>query len=217
MARAPKLKVFRTAIGFHDAYVAAPSRAAALRAWGATKDLFARGAADEVLDPALAAEPLAAPGTVVKRLRGTAAEQLAALPPDRPKPTRAQIPEPAEREEPRPKRSSSSARKRPAPAPAVPDPAPPPPPAKPKPAPKPAPKPMPSRAALDAAEQALADARDQHRAALQDLRRQEEELARRRRDLAASQAEAEERLTEARDRAERAYRQAIDRWAQGDD
>ena len=35
-----KLKVFRTAIGFHDAYVASPSRAAALRAWGADTDLF---------------------------------------------------------------------------------------------------------------------------------------------------------------------------------
>ncbi len=33
MAR--KLKVFRTPAGFHDAYVAAPSRKAALAAWGA--------------------------------------------------------------------------------------------------------------------------------------------------------------------------------------
>lgn len=79
MARA--LKVFRTAIGFHDAYVAAPSRAAALRAWGAEKDLFARGSAEEVTDPALTAEPLARPGAVIRRSRGTAAEQLAALPP----------------------------------------------------------------------------------------------------------------------------------------
>ena len=76
-----RLKVFRTAIGFHDAYVAAPSRAAALRAWGAEKDLFARGAAEEVTDPDLSAEPLARPGEVIRRSRGTAAEQLAALPP----------------------------------------------------------------------------------------------------------------------------------------
>jgi len=41
-----KLKVFRAVSGFHDAYVAAPSRAAALQAWGATTDLFVRGAAD---------------------------------------------------------------------------------------------------------------------------------------------------------------------------
>ena len=81
MPSSPKLKVFRTAIGFHDAYVAAPSRAAALRAWGSDKDLFARGAAEQVTDPALGAEPLASPGTVIKRLRGTEDEQLAALPP----------------------------------------------------------------------------------------------------------------------------------------
>ena len=35
MARTGRLKVFRTSIGFHDAYVAAPSRKAALEAWGA--------------------------------------------------------------------------------------------------------------------------------------------------------------------------------------
>ena len=75
MAR--KLKVFRTPIGFHDAYVAASSRKAALAAWGSDKDLFARGAAEEVTDPALTKEPLAAPGTVVRKLRGTAEEQLA--------------------------------------------------------------------------------------------------------------------------------------------
>lgn len=81
----PKLKVFRTATGFHDAYVAAPSRAAALRAWGSEKDLFARGAAEEVTDAALTADALASPGTVIKRSRGTAEEQLAALPPSKPK------------------------------------------------------------------------------------------------------------------------------------
>ncbi|WP_375272314.1 hypothetical protein [Sphingomonas sp.] len=83
-----KLKVFRTAAGFYDAYVAAPSRKAALAAWGAERDLFARGAAEEVTDPALMEEPLAQPGTVIKRSRGSAAEQFAALPADRPKPKR---------------------------------------------------------------------------------------------------------------------------------
>jgi hypothetical protein len=75
-----KLKVFRTPAGFHDAYVAAPSRKAALAAWGADADLFARGVAEEVTDAALMEEPLARPGEVVKRSRGSAAEQLAALP-----------------------------------------------------------------------------------------------------------------------------------------
>ena len=76
MAR--KLKVFRTPAGFHDAYVAAPSRKAALADWGADADLFARGVAEEVTDPALLEEPLARPGEVVRRSRGSAAEQLAA-------------------------------------------------------------------------------------------------------------------------------------------
>lgn len=80
MATARKLKVFRTSIGFHDAYVAAPSQKAALAAWGAEKDLFAIGAAELVTDPALTAEPLKSPGQVIKRSRGGLAEQLAALP-----------------------------------------------------------------------------------------------------------------------------------------
>ena len=74
----PKLKVFRTTIGFHDAFVAAPSRAAALRAWGATTDLFAMGAAEEVVEEALMAKPLAAPGAIIKQSRGTAADHIAA-------------------------------------------------------------------------------------------------------------------------------------------
>jgi hypothetical protein len=74
-----RLKVYRTAIGFHDAYVAAPSQKAALAAWGTDKDLFARGAAEVVTDPALGAELLATPGIVLRRVRGTAAEQIAAL------------------------------------------------------------------------------------------------------------------------------------------
>jgi len=58
---------------------------AALAAWGSTKDLFGRGIAEQVTDEALMVEPLAAPGTVIKRLRGTEAEQIAALPKDKPK------------------------------------------------------------------------------------------------------------------------------------
>lgn len=78
--RRSPLKVYRTAIGFHDAYVAAPSQKAALEAWGTDKNLFARGVADVVTDAALTAEPLAAPGKVIKRSRGDLAEQLAADP-----------------------------------------------------------------------------------------------------------------------------------------
>jgi hypothetical protein len=82
MSRKSVLKVFRTPIGFHDAYVAVPSRKAALEAWGADADLFARGAAELVDDPALTREPLAQPGKVIRRLRGTVEEQIAALPGD---------------------------------------------------------------------------------------------------------------------------------------
>jgi hypothetical protein len=75
----PKLKVFRTPIGFHDAYVAAPSQKAALEAWGVDTNLFARGAAEQVSEPALTKVPLEHPGQVVKVERGTKQEQLAAL------------------------------------------------------------------------------------------------------------------------------------------
>ncbi|HEY7808539.1 MAG TPA: hypothetical protein VIC34_15185 [Croceibacterium sp.] len=76
-----KLKVFRTPIGFHDAYVAAPSRKAALEAWGAVADLFARGTAEQVTDPGLMAEPLAHPGEVIRVSRGDLKAQLKALGP----------------------------------------------------------------------------------------------------------------------------------------
>ncbi|NIJ06872.1 hypothetical protein FHS31_000454 [Sphingomonas vulcanisoli] len=101
-----KLKVYRTAIGFHDAYVAAPSKKAALAAWGTTKDLFARHAAELVEDAALTAEPLAHPGEVIKRARGTAAEQLAALP-DKAQPRKTSPkPVPARKASPRPSRAN---------------------------------------------------------------------------------------------------------------
>lgn len=76
-----KLKVFRTPVGFHDAYVAAPSRKAALEAWGSGADLFARGVAEEVTDPALTKEPLAHPGEVIRLSRGDMATQLKAIGP----------------------------------------------------------------------------------------------------------------------------------------
>lgn len=102
----PKLKVYRTAAGFHDAYVAAPSMKAALAAWGTDKDLFARGAAELVTDPALSAEPLAHPGTVIRRVRGSAEEQIAALGrvPKSPSPSTARKAPPERRKPPKPDR-----------------------------------------------------------------------------------------------------------------
>src|SRR5215207_2422860 len=79
MAKAKKLKVFRTPIGFLDAYVAAPSQKAALEAWGSGTNLFSQGAAELVTDPKLTKEPLARPGEVIRKPRGSADEHLRAL------------------------------------------------------------------------------------------------------------------------------------------
>ena len=87
------LKVFRTAIGFHDAYVAAPSRKAALEAWGSDRNLFASGRAEIVTDTKLIQAPLARPGEVIKVKRGSAREHLAALPRTKPKPKASSVSE----------------------------------------------------------------------------------------------------------------------------
>jgi hypothetical protein len=79
MPRQQKLKVYRTPIGFHDAYVAAPSQKAALEAWGSDSDLFAQKIAEQVTDPDLMDEALAYPGKIIRKLRGTTAEQVEAL------------------------------------------------------------------------------------------------------------------------------------------
>ena len=65
--RKQRLKVFRTPIGFHDAYVAAPSRKAALEAWGAGTDLFSAGIAEEVKAESKSTKAaLAKPGDIVR-------------------------------------------------------------------------------------------------------------------------------------------------------
>jgi hypothetical protein len=79
MAKPKTLKVFRTPIGFHDAYVAAPSQKAALEAWGAGTNLFTAGTAELVTDPKLTKEALAKPGEVVRLPRGSSKEHVAAL------------------------------------------------------------------------------------------------------------------------------------------
>lgn len=110
MARKGTLKVFRTPIGFHDAYVAATSRKAALEAWGATGDLFASGSAELVTDPKLTAAPLAAPGQVIKKPRGTLSEHLRAAGRSAPRRAKAEpateaVSEPAPKPKPRPART----------------------------------------------------------------------------------------------------------------
>lgn len=102
----PKLKVYCTPIGFHDAYLAPTSQKTALEAWGSDANLLARRVAAQVDDPALTAEPLAKPGVVIKKVRGTFDEQIAALPeePSPQKKTKFRQP-PAKKLEPRPSRA----------------------------------------------------------------------------------------------------------------
>lgn len=66
-----KLKTFTTEQGFFELAVAAPSRAAALRAWGMKHDLFAQGLARQSQDKAAIAAAQARPGEVLRRPLGS--------------------------------------------------------------------------------------------------------------------------------------------------
>lgn len=184
MARHSKLKVFRTPIGFHDAYVAAPSQKAALEAWGSEKDLFSAGAAERVDDPELMREPLANPGKVIRRVRGTMAEHIAALPKDTPRRAKSA---------PSVSKAAGPSRRRA------------------KPAPPRKPKPRPSRQPLDRAEAELAEIEQRHQGERDALARRQAELDRERRKIEAAQERArqqvERRVEAARDRYNRAIRQ----------
>lgn len=173
-----KLKVYVVPTGFHDAYVAAPSRKAALKAWGSEHDLFARGLAQVVTDEALTAEPLARPGTVVKRSRGTTAEQIAALP-DVP---RAEA-KPAEAR--RPVGEVRPDLKR---------------------------RPKPSRKALDAAEQALAEAEARQRDEEKAFAERQAALDRERRDTGKAWKDEHAALSRASDEERTRYDRAVEDW-----
>ena len=187
------MKVYRTPIGFHDAYVAASSQKAALQAWGSDADLFARGVAEVVDDPALTAEPLANPGKVIRMLRGTADEQLAAAKvPDRPMERASETVD----EAPSPKSRSRNTRPEPGRRQPV---------KKPKP-------PRPDRHALDAAEKAIEDARAKHDAEDDDWRRRRDELERERRRLDREQGDERERLARAVEQTRDSYDRAVRLW-----
>jgi colicin import membrane protein len=68
---APKLKVFRTHLGFYDMIVAAPSQKAALEAWGASPHLFSKGFAAVETAPRLVTAALKKPGVVLRRQFGS--------------------------------------------------------------------------------------------------------------------------------------------------
>jgi hypothetical protein len=66
-----KLKVFKAQFGFFDTVVAAPSQAAALRAWDTRQDLFARGDATLATDEAAVEAALKHPETPLRRAVGS--------------------------------------------------------------------------------------------------------------------------------------------------
>ncbi|WP_136163457.1 hypothetical protein [Sphingomonas flavalba] len=189
MARTQKLKVFRTPIGFHDAYVAAPSQKAALEAWGSDTNLFASGAAERIDDPELTREPLANPGKVIRRLRGTMAEHMAALPKD----------EARSRKKSKGRSTETSAS----------------PPRKAKPAirkPPPKPKPRPDRQPLTRIEAELAEIEKRHERERSALGRKQAELDRERRALERDQAREHERVERRVAAAREKYDRAMRAW-----
>ena len=197
MARATKLKVYRTVAGFHDAYVAAPSQKAALEAWGSDRDLFARGIAEQVTDPALTAEPLTAPGTVVKRSRGTTAEQIAALPDPQPDtPERDASTGKARAKPPLPGSAKAKSKA----------------PSTPKPPPRAKPHPKPSGTALDAAEETLATVKADYAGRERALAAREAALTRERRAFDRDRAAALDAAQTARDDAQARYDAALRTW-----
>ena len=66
-----KLKVFQAQFGFYDTVVAAPSQAAALRAWGVNQNLFASGEAKLTTDEAAITAATAHPETPLRRAVGS--------------------------------------------------------------------------------------------------------------------------------------------------
>ncbi len=183
-----KLKVFRTPIGFHDAYVAAPSQKAALAAWGADADLFARGFAERVTDTELAREPLSKPGQIIRVRRGTDADHFRALPKAAKRPSPPKVG--AERS---PEKWEARARKTAKPATTS--------------------RPRPSRAPVERADAAIAYADGKYRKALKILEEQEQALRQERKRLTSDHEANIRQLSAARDDALRSYHKRIEAWA----
>ena len=66
-----RLKVFQAQFGFYDTIVAAPSQAAALRAFGTHQNLFANGRAKVTTDEAAVAAATAHPEVLLRRAVGS--------------------------------------------------------------------------------------------------------------------------------------------------
>ena len=184
-----RLKVFQAHLGFFDTVVAAPSRDAALKAWGSRQNLFRDGQARPASDPGAITAALAKPGIVLRRPIGSSG-------PFSENPGLPQVPKVAkkvpEKQRSEPKHSPANKPKaapvlRAVPAPAKPV-APPPPP--------------PDRRALDAAEKALSDLKSEEERALAALAKRkaalDEEELRTRNAFHARRKRAQEELAKAR-------------------
>ena len=199
------LKVFQAHLGFYDTAVAAPSRAAALKAWGSRQNLFREGVASETKDPQAVTAALAKPGVVLRRPVGSNApfSENPGLPqiPDAPKkkpPAKVQV-KSAPPPEPPPRREPPRLRLVPPPKPQS------------APRPQPAPRPRPDRGPVEAAEKALAELKREEQRALAAIEKRkallDEEAQRRRAEFRERRERCEKALSDAR----KAYQHALSR------
>ena len=179
-AATPKLKVFQAQFGFFETVIAVPSQAAALRAWGTDRNLFAAGDARIATEEGAIAAALEQPGTLLRRPVGSNdpfAIEPTGLPkiPAEPKVTSAS--------------KSGAAAKR-------------------KPKADPVRRPPADRSKLDAAEAALRDVDERRKREEGDFRRQQEELDAERTAAQDAYVEARKRASAAVVAAREAYRKA---------
>ena len=192
------LKVFRAHLGFYDTAVAAPSRAAALKAWGSRQNLFREGVAAETKDAQAVTAALAKPGVVMRRPVGSNAafSENPGLPqiPDAPK-----------------KKPSAKAQVKSAPPPPELPPRREPPRLRlvPPPKPEPASRPRPDRRPVEAAEKALAALKDEEQRAVAAIEKRKAELDEEARRQRADFRERRERCEKALSDARKAYRSAL--------
>jgi hypothetical protein len=189
------LKVFRAHLGFYDTAVAAPSRAAALKAWGSRQNLFREGVASETKDPQAVTAALARPGVVLRRPVGSNAPfsenpGLPQIPKAPKKKPPAKIQAKSQPPEPPPRREPPRLRLVP---------------------PPPTPRPQVSRAPIEAAEKALTELKGEEQrvlAAIEERKASLDEEARRQRaNFRERRERAEKKLADAR----KAYQHALSR------
>ena len=208
MAARRPLKVYRTTIGFHDAYIATTSQKAALEAWGSERNLFSMGAAQVVTDPALTAEPLAHPGRIIRVSRGNLEAHLKAASQDtriertasRPIAGRASRREDARKPRTTSQPPEAKPERRPKPKP------------EPKPEPRRKPKPPPSRHALNIAQEALEAFEEDARAEIAGIETQIAALREKRDELRRKHSDRRERLRTELERAKADHAIRVQRW-----